>query len=58
MKPIELIKSKTQSSSLITQLWFERAQKVMNSIEHVSKLLEFISYSGMISHRFNNEYIP
>lgn len=30
IKPIEMIKSKnTKSSSLIQQLWFERAQKTM-----------------------------
>ncbi len=28
IKPVEMIKTKTQSS-LVTQLWFERAKKVM-----------------------------
>ena len=31
IKPIEMIKSKNvKNTSLITQLWFERAEKVIN----------------------------
>ena len=59
IKPIEMIKSKNvKNTSLITQLWFERAEKVINQLEHVYKLMEFFSYASLISFRFTNDYIP
>lgn len=54
-----MIKSKNvKNTSLITQLWFERAEKVINQLEHVYKLMEFFSYASLISFRFTNDYIP
>jgi len=42
----------------MTTLWFERAQKVLNSLDHLYKLLEFFSYVSLLSHRFTNDYLP
>ena len=53
-----MIKNKTQGSSLATQLWFERAKKVLAQLEHMLRILEFVSYASLISHRFHNEYKP
>lgn len=60
IKPVEMIKSKTggTSKSLITQLWFERAEKIVKQLQYTLKLIEFFDYVSVISHRFQNEYIP
>jgi hypothetical protein len=41
----------------LTTLWFERAQKVLSSLDHLYKLLEFLSYIALLSHRFTNDYL-
>lgn len=43
---------------MITHLWFERAQKVMSSLDHTSRLLDFFSYISLISYRFTQDYTP
>ena len=59
VKPVELIKSKSQKpNALLTQLWFERAEKVMKQLDHLGRLLEFFSYVAQISFRFYREYVP
>ncbi|CDW80534.1 UNKNOWN [Stylonychia lemnae] len=60
VKPIEMIKSKSQNnqSRLVTQMWFERAQKILNQLEHLQKLFEFFSYSSLIANRIAQEYVP
>lgn len=42
---------------MLTTLWFERAQKVLSTLDHLYKLLEFLSYVALISHRFTNDYL-
>lgn len=39
-------------------MWFERAQKVLNTLDHFYKLLEFFSYISLLSYRFTNDYLP
>jgi hypothetical protein len=39
-------------------LWFERAQKVLDALDHMRKLLEFFSYVALISHRIQHEFEP
>lgn len=60
IKPVEMIKSKTggSSKSLITQLWFERAEKIVKQLQYTLKLIEFFDYVSVISHRFQTEYLP
>ena len=54
-----MIKSKNNTSKpLITQLWFERAEKVVKQLQYTVRLIEFFDYVAIISHRFANEYIP
>lgn len=54
VKPVEMIRSKNQSS-LLQQLWFERAQKVLSCLDHMRRLVEFFSYIALVSHRFHHE---
>jgi hypothetical protein len=60
IKPVEMIKSKNQKqpNALITQLWFERAEKVMKQLDHLGRLIEFFTYVAQISFRFTKDYIP
>ncbi len=55
-----MIKSKNQTagSALITQLWFDRANKVLASLDHTSRLLDFFGYIALISYRFTQDYPP
>ncbi len=34
------------SGNLVTQMWFERAQKVISSVDHIGKILEFCDYEA------------
>lgn len=54
-----MIKSKNNANKpLITQLWFERTDKVLQQLQYTLKLLDFFDYAAVISHRFKHEYIP
>jgi|DEB0MinimDraft_12_1074336.scaffolds.fasta_scaffold18293_1 hypothetical protein len=59
MKPIEMIKSKTlQSDSLLQQLWFERATKTLQQVNHFSLLLDQFEFMGDVCFRIQDETIP
>eukprot|EP00347_Sterkiella_histriomuscorum_P015094 403358341 len=58
VKPIEMINSKKNTPKLITQMWIDRAEKIVKQLEHMNKLLEFLTYASLISFRIAQEYIP
>lgn len=58
LRPFEVINSKRSQPALITQMWVERAEKVLRQLQHMSKLLEFLGYVALTSHRFVKEYCP
>ena len=59
IKPIELIRARNAASKpLIQLLWFERAEKVVQQLQHVLKLIEFFNYASVVSNRIYKEYIP
>ena len=55
VKPIELIESKNKSS-LVQQLWFARAKKILKQIDHLHGLFEFFEFCTIIAQRFS-EYL-
>lgn len=57
IKPFEVLKNKNSKiAPLIARLWFERAEKVMNQLDHLAMLLDFFEYMAIIADRFENEY--
>ena len=51
-----MIKSRTQKSkSLIQQLWFERAEKVMSQLRHLGLLIDQFEYMGEIANKLSQE---
>lgn len=54
VKPLELITSK--NTSLVQQLWFARAQKIIDQITHLQTLVEFFDFCFVLSLRFS-EYL-
>lgn len=57
-KPIELLKSKSFSSNLLQQLWFERAEKTMKHVDHFGHLLESFQYMGDVANRLHSDTTP
>ena len=57
-QPIELIKSRSLSSNLLQQLWFERAEKTMKHVEHFGQLLESFQYMSDVAQRLHTETTP
>jgi hypothetical protein len=57
-KPIEMIKSKSLSSDLLQQLWFERAEKTMRHFEHFGQLMDSFQYMADVANRFHAETTP
>ena len=57
IKPVELIKQRnTKNKSLLTQLWFERAEKILAQLRHLHTLFDFFDFVAMTAHRFTHEY--
>ena len=46
-----MINSKKNTPKLITQMWIDRAEKIVKQLEHMNKLLEFLTYASLISFR-------
>jgi hypothetical protein len=42
IKPLDLISLK--SKSIVQQLWFSRAQRILEQLEHLSMLLDFFEF--------------
>lgn len=52
IRPIELIKSRTQKqNSLLTQLWFERAAKTIEQLNHLGLLIDQFEFMADVSFR-------
>lgn len=49
-KPVEMLASK--KPSLVQQLWFERANKILASLEHLLSLVELFEFAFALSARF------
>ena len=50
-KPIELVQSKNKS--LVFQIWFARAEKILNHLQHTMQILDFIESCTVIASRFS-----
>lgn len=57
IKPLELING-AKVKPLLAQMWFERAQKINNQLDHLLSIAEFFDYAAIISDRFNSQYKP
>ena len=57
IKPLEMIND-TKVKPLLAQMWFERAQKINNQLDHLLSIAEFFDYAAIIANRFSSQYMP
>ena len=57
IKPLEMIYGQ-KVKPLLAQMWFDRAQKINNQLDHLLSLLEFFDYAAIISNRYSSQYLP
>ena len=53
-----MIKSKSLSSNLLQQLWFERAERTMRHVEHFGQLMDSFQYMADVANRMHTETTP
>ena len=46
-----------KSKSVLSQLWFARAEKILTQVEYLINVLEFIEYASVATHRVTHEYM-
>ena len=56
VKPFEMMESR-KSKSVLSQLWFVRAEKILTQVEYLINVLEFIEYASVATHRVTHEYM-
>jgi hypothetical protein len=54
-KPFEMIQSKNKSS-VLHQIWFSRAVRILSQLEHIDVLLKFFEFCVDTANRFS-EYL-
>ena len=56
VKPFEMMESR-KAKSVLSQLWFARAEKILKQVDYLMNVLEFIEYASVVTHRVTNEYM-
>ena len=46
VKPFEMMESR-KAKSILSQLWFTRAEKILKQVDHLISILEFIDYAAV-----------
>ena len=56
VKPFEMMESR-KAKSVLSQLWFSRAEKILKQVDYLMNVLEFIEYASVVAHRITHEYM-
>lgn len=54
IKPLEMISQKNKGGNLVQQLWFKRAQNILDQLEHLAMVFEFFEFCYVLANRFRS----
>ena len=56
VKPFEMMEQR-KAKSVLSQLWFTRAEKILTQVEYLMNVLEFVEYASVATNRVTYEYM-